>query len=360
MRVTIDATSALLRSAGIKAYTYYWVQHLRKLARPGEDIRAFPYLEDFGRLEHEASTLSRSATLPRLALLYGVNLGGAAVLDAVLRGSHIFHGSNQVRLAPRKTLLTATVHDLTCFLMPELHTPANVRADKAFADQVLKRADGLIAVSENTRQDAINILGIPPERITTIYSGVPEQYFTAPPTRRARPYVLSVGTIEPRKNLDGLLDAWKLMRPELRDAYDLVVAGPAGWGTESTLARIKEEAVYLGYVPEEKMPGLFAGATAFVYPSLYEGFGFPVVQAMASGVPVVTSNTSCLPEVAGGGALLVDPKSPREIANALEQLLESEEQRQRIGRIGQKRAQRYRWVICAAQSLDFFRAVAGR
>jgi alpha-1,3-rhamnosyl/mannosyltransferase len=244
--------------------------------------------------------------------------------------------------------------------MPELHTPANVRADQAFAEQVLKRADGLIAVSENTRQDAIRILGIPPERITTVYSGVAEEYFTAPPTKRSRPYVLSVGTIEPRKNLNGLLEAWKLMRPELRDAYDLVVAGPAGWGTEATLARIKEEAVYLGYVPEEQMPGLFAGASAFVYPSLYEGFGFPVVQAMASGVPVVTSNTSCLPEVAGGGALCVDPRSPQEITNALEKLLEDEELRERIGRTGLKRAQRYRWVICAAQSLDFFRAVAGK
>jgi alpha-1,3-rhamnosyl/mannosyltransferase len=139
-----------------------------------------------------------------------------------------------------------------------------------------------------------------------------------------------------------------------------VVAGPAGWGTEATLARIKEEAVYLGYVPEEQMPGLFAGASAFVYPSLYEGFGFPVVQAMASGVPVVTSNTSCLPEVAGGGALCVDPRSPQEIATALEQLLESQELRERVGRTGLKRAQRYRWVICAAQSLDFFRGVAGK
>lgn len=360
MRVTIDATSALLRSAGVKAYTYYWVQSLRKLARPGEEIRAFPYLKDFGRLEHEASTLSKRSTLPRLALLYGVNIGGPAVLDMVLRGSDIFHGSNQVRLAPRRACLTATVHDLTCFLMPELHTAANVRADQAFAEQVLKRADGLIAVSENTRQDAIRILGIPPERITTIYSGVAEEYFTAAPTKRPRPYVLSVGTIEPRKNLEGLLDAWKLLRPELRAEYDLVVAGAPGWGTEKTLARIQNEAVHLGYVPEEQMPGLFAGASAFVYPSLYEGFGFPMVQAMASGVAVVTSNTSCLPEVAGGGALCVDPKSPQEIATAIERLLESEDLRERTGRTGLKRAQRYRWVICAAQSLEFFRAIAGK
>lgn len=360
MRVTIDATSALLRSAGIKSYTYYWVKHLRELARPDEEIRAFPFLGDFGRLEHEASTLSKAATLPRLALLYAVNVFGAPVLDAVLRGSDIFHGSNQVRLAPRRAKLTATVHDLTCFLMPELHTPGNVRADKAFAEAVLKKADGLIAVSENTRQDAIRILGIKPERIRTIYSGVPEEYFSAIPAKRTKPYVLSVGTIEPRKNLDTLLDAWKLLRPDLRAAHDLVFAGPPGWGTEKTLARIKEEAVYLGYVPEEEMPGLFAGAAAFVYPSLYEGFGFPVVQAMAAGVPVVTSNTSCLPEVAGDGGLCVDPRSPKEIANAVERLLESGELRQHLRGNGRTKARRYQWDTCATQSLDFFRAVAGR
>ncbi len=319
-----------------------------------------PYLKDFGKLEHESSTLPRHATLPRLALLYGVNLGGAPVLDAVLRGADIFHGSNQVRLAPRRTKLTATIHDLTTYLMPELHTAGNVRADKSFAENVLCRADGLIAVSENTRQDAIRVLKIPEDRITTIYSGVAEEYFYAEPTPRKRPYVLCVGTIEPRKNLDTLLDAWKLVRADLREEYDLVFAGPAGWGNESTLARIQSEATYLGYVPEAEMPAaLFAAASVFVYPSLYEGFGFPVVQAMAAGVPVLTSNTSCLPEVTGDTALCVDPKSPQEIAHALERYLESKERRESHGLRGQKRAQRYRWVICAAQSLDFFRKIAG-
>ncbi len=360
MRVTIDATSALLRSAGVKSYTYHWVRSLQKLARPGEEIHAFPYLKDFGRLAHESSTLSKRQTIPRLALLYGVNIGGAPILDTVLRGSDIFHGSNQVRLAPRRARLTGTIHDLTAFLMPQLHTPGNVKADQAFAERVLKRADALIAVSENTRQDAIRVLNIDPEKITTIYSGVPEEYFGATPARKKKPYVLSVGTIEPRKNLDTLLDAWKLLPGDLRNEYDLIFAGPLGWGTEATLARIQREAKYLGYVQEEDMPALFAGATIFAYPSLYEGFGFPVVQAMAAGVPVLTSNTSCLPEVAGEGAICVDPKSPKEIAAALEKLLSSAELRATIASRGQKRAQRYRWIICAAQSLDLFRKITNR
>ncbi len=354
MRVTIDATSALLRSAGIKSYTYHWVRHLRAQAQ-GDQIRAFPYLNDFGRLDHEGSTIASWQTLPRLALLYFVNAPGNPALDWILAGSDIFHASNQVRRAPRRIKLTATVHDLTCWLMPQLHTPGNVRADRSFAENILRRADGLIAVSENTRQDAIRLLNIDPDKIQTIYSGIPKEYFDASPARRGRPYALFVGTIEPRKNLDLLLDAWCQVKPELRNEFDLVVAGPAGWGAEHTLVRLRAEAVYLGYVPETALPGLMAGATAFVYPSLYEGFGFPVVQAMAAGVAVLTSNNSCLPEIAGEAALLIDPRSASDIAQGLTRLLESESQRKLLAQRGRERAQQFRWETCAAKSLEFFR-----
>src|SRR5262249_53534883 len=158
--------------------------------------------------------------------------------------------SNQVRRAPRGVKLTATIHDLTCWLMPQFHTEGNIRADRNFADKILKRADALIAVSENTRQDAIRMLGISPDRIHTIYSGVAEEYFSAKPAPREKPYVLYVGTIEPRKNLDTLLDAWGQLNADLRRSFDLVIAGPEGWGSENTYARIRAEAVYAGYVPE--------------------------------------------------------------------------------------------------------------
>lgn len=356
MRVTIDATSTLLRSAGIKSYTYHWIRHLQRQAQ-GDQIRAFPYLGDLGRLDHEGSTIAAWQTLPRLALLYFVNAPGNPALDWILAGSDIFHASNQVHRAPRRIKLTATIHDLTCWLMPQLHTPANVRADRTFAENILQRANGLIAVSENTRQDAIRLLKINPDRIETIYSGVPKEYFDAQPARRDRPYALYVGAIEPRKNLDVLLDAWRQLKPELRHEFDLVIAGPPGWGAEHTLTRLRAEAVYLGYVPEAGMPGLMAGATVFVYPSLYEGFGFPVVQAMAAGVAVLTSNNSCLHEIAGGGALLVDPSSPLDIGRGLTKLLESESERTQLVQRGRERARQFRWETCAAKSLDFFQRV---
>src|ERR1044071_4013858 len=224
--------------------------------------------------------------------------------------------------------------------MPEVHTEATARADRSFAEHILKRADALIAVSENTRQDIIRVLGVRPERIRAIYSGVPDEYFDATPHQRQKPYVLYVGTVEPRKNLGTLLDAWGVLHPDLRCAFDLLVVGPEGWHSSATMARIRAESVYLGYVPETELPGVIAGATLFVYPSLYEGFGFPVVQAMAANVPVLCANTSCLPEVAGGAAALVDPRSVSEIAAQLNRLLESPEERSRLAQFGRPQAEK--------------------
>jgi glycosyltransferase involved in cell wall biosynthesis len=354
MRLLIDATSVLLRSAGVKNYTYRWIEHLRLLAR-NEQIRAFPFLDHLGPLTHERSNLTAWATYRRIAALH---LANAGAVDWFTKDADIFHMSNQVRRVPRKPKITATVHDLTCWLMPELHTAGNIKADRNFAGQVLKRADRLIAVSENTRQDAIRLLGIGPERIEVIYSGVAEVFFDAQPAPAERPYALFVGAIEPRKNLTVLLDAWQSSR--LYQDFDLRIAGPPGWSSRDTMARLAARPAgvqYLGYVAEDELPGLTAGAAVFVYPSLYEGFGFPVAQAMAAAVPVVTSNVSCLPEITGGGGIFVDPHSSEELASALKRLFADQALRQQYGRAGRQQAERYRWEQCARQSLAFFNKV---
>ncbi|MCC6343740.1 MAG: glycosyltransferase family 4 protein [Bryobacterales bacterium] len=369
MRVTVDATSLLLRSAGVKSYTYHWLHALRQQAGP-DRIRAFPFIRKTGELDHDRSMLPAWATYPRLAALFGANLTRAMLLDMCIAGSDIFHASNQIHYAPRGCLLTATVHDMTCWKMPELHTPANVEADRRFAERILKRAHGLIAVSESARQDAIEELDIPGERIVAIHSGVSDAYFQVSVTDvlelreiagLRKPYVLFVGTIEPRKNLDRLLDAWLSLPASLREEHELVIAGPTGWAREtdkrleSGLAGVRR----LGYVAEDALPALTAGALAFAYPSLYEGFGFPVAQAMAAGVPVLTSNISALPEITGDAAELVDPFSIAEIRCSLERLLTSPSKREEMAARGKERARNYRWSRCAARSLRFFGQVLG-
>lgn len=359
MRILIDATPLLLRSAGVKNYTYYWIRHLRREAG-ADQILTYPAMDELPALNHERSILGPARTLLHLGRVYGANHAAALpVLQWTMSRADVFHVSNQIRRPPRNLPLTATVYDVTTRLMPEMHTAANLRAEESVTENVFRKAAGLIAISENTKQDAVRALRLDPCRIEVIYPGVPDVYFHARPRPAEKPYVLYVGAIEPRKNVDTLLDAWQGFR--LRSDFDLVIAGASGWGAAKTVARLAAQPAgvrYLGYVPEDELPGWFAGATAFVYPSLYEGFGFPIAQAMAAGVPVITSNTSCLPEVAGDGALLVDARSVAEIQTALEKLLTSPALRQQLGEAGIARARReYRWDICARKSLEFFRSL---
>jgi glycosyltransferase involved in cell wall biosynthesis len=359
MRILVDATSLLLRSAGIKTQVWHWIQALRQ-AGGEHEIAAFPWLAEIGELNHEASVRGRLATVSRLGMLAFLNLPGNPGMDSVTRGFDVFHASNMVRNPPRRPALTATVHDLTCRMMPEFHTSANIRADEYYAQGILGRASGIVAVSESSKRDAIRELRLDAERIHVIHPGIDARFFDAKPEPSSKPYVLFVGTIEPRKNVDTLLDAWLQLAPDIRDAYDLVIAGPSGWKSSGTMSRIKTTpgVRYEGYVSESRLPAFTAGATAFAFPSLYEGFGFPPVQAMAAGVPTIVSNVSSLPELAGDAALLVDPKSPGELASALERLLTSPESRSDLGRRGRKRAARFTWDACAQRSLQFFETIS--
>jgi glycosyltransferase involved in cell wall biosynthesis len=359
MQILIDATALLVRSAGVKNYTYYWIQSLWEQAR-NERIVTLPAMASLAALKHEQSILGGARTSLHLARVFAANLSPLLpVLRWTMPRADIFHASNQIRFPPKGLKLTATVYDMTCRLLPEFHTTANILADESLAKNVLSKADRLIAISENSRQDAARLLRLDPQRIEVIYPGVPEVYFGAQARPSERPYLLYLGTIEPRKNVDTLLDAWEGSR--LRSDFDLVIVGSNGWSSEHTLARLAARPLgvrYLGYVPEDELPGLMAGARAFVYPSLYEGFGLPVAQAMAAGVPVITSNTSCLPEVAGEGALLVDPRSAEEIRAAMEKLLTSPTMQRELRAAGLERAQReYRWEISGRKSLEFFRRV---
>jgi len=332
----------------------------------------YPFTHAPGSLHHDRGVESGVPNW-RLFLVAAMNLPELhPFVQALVPEAELLHGSPQLRLPPRARFLTSHIHDLTCWLMPEFHTAGNVKAARQMADHAWRRADGLIAVSNSARDDATRLLRLNPERIAVIYHGVPETYFAVPPADIAamksrfdleKDYVLNVGTVEPRKNIDRLLDAWLTLPADVREAFDLVIAGPAGWKAEATLARLRQEPVrYLGYVGESDLAALTAGAAAHAYPSLYEGFGFPLAQAMACGIPSITSNVSSMPEVAAGSALLVDPLSVLELRDALLRLLTSESVRTELGSAGRVWAlQHYRWEAVGRQSWAFFdRVVNGR
>jgi len=369
MRISVDASPLLLRSAGVKNYLYHWIHALQRTSSE-HSVAPYPFIGSVGALTHESSVMSLLHTAPRIAWLLASNRFSFPRRLAA-GNAQVFHVTNQVHEGVKGMALTATVHDMTCWLTPEFHTEANIKADKRFADKILTKADGLIAVSEHTRQDAIRLLNLNPEKIVAIHSGVPDAYFdvTDAEAKRVRerlnlnkPFILHIGTIEPRKNLDALLDAYLLLPQSVRDEVEIVFAGPLGWAASTTSQRIVSGLPgvrYLGYVPESDIPGLTRAATVFAYPSLYEGFGFPAAQAMAAGVPVLTSNNSCLPEVTGPGAIHVDPRSPAAIRDGLDKLLGSPATAAEIAAAGRRKAEEeYRWDRCAIRSWQFFQQFA--
>jgi alpha-1,3-rhamnosyl/mannosyltransferase len=363
LKIVIDATSTLLPSAGVKNYVYWWVQALLRRAPPGT-ISVYPFLHNLGELDHLRPSTGRGAWLRRMFVNLA-NIRGNPMVDMLYSGAGVFHASQHLANPPRRPALTATVFDMTCWLLPETHTPENVEATKRYAERILRRADGLIAISESTRRDACEILKLPADRIEVIYPGIADHFFDVSDGaaeaarlkyRLDRPYLLHIGMLEPRKNIGRLLDAYNLLPESVRSDCKLVLAGPFGWRSERLAERLNSQpgARVLGYVPEADLSGLLKGAHALIYPSLYEGFGFPLAQAMAAGVPAIASNVSSLPEIAGDAALLVDPLNAGELSAAIERVLVSSDTRARLSASGPSRARKFNWNQCADQSLRFF------
>ncbi|MFY8096147.1 MAG: glycosyltransferase family 4 protein [Niveispirillum sp.] len=243
----------------------------------------------------------------------------------------VVHGPNF--FAPGAGLPTVvTVHDLSTMFYPEAHPPTRVRRVGLMLDEAVRRGFHILTDATATRHDIITTLGVAPDRVSVAPLGVGHPFgpTTAMERRDALAtyglhdggYCLSVATTEPRKNLSRLIDAYAALPLDLRRAYPLILAGAAGWrnaGLLRKIAAMEREGWgrQLGFVPQGHLPALYGGARLFVYPSIYEGFGLPVIEAMACGAPVVTSNASTLPEVAGGAALLANPLDEGDISQCL-------------------------------------------
>jgi alpha-1,3-rhamnosyl/mannosyltransferase len=284
----------------------------------------------------------------------------------------VFHGPNFF-LPPCADTGVVTVHDLSVFKFPETHPAERVRHFERDFSRSMAQASHLITDTETVRQEVIEFLGWPEDRITSIPLGVSEQFSPKLPEDlrlvlsryKLKPggYCLCVSTLEPRKRIDKLLKAYSLMPLGVRFAYPLILVGSDGWLNESlhqTIDQGKREGWlhYLGFVPEEDLPVLFSGARLFVYPSIYEGFGLPVIEAMASGVPVVTSDRSCLPEVTQGAALLVDPDAIEVFALAIERGLFDDSWRLMAINQGLITARGYSWNRCVAETVSVYQNLA--
>ena len=262
-----------------------------------------------------------------------------------------------------------TVHDLVAFLFPETIPRKYAVYMRWLLTRVVKRADRIISVSYNTKEDLVRILGVDPEKITVVHEAAQPQFRPIKDENKLEqvrrrygipgPFIYHVGNIEPRKNLVRLVKAFMLARQRLHSPVRLVITGQKGWLTGKLFRslgglELGDHVIFTGYVPHQELPLLMNAARAFVFPSLYEGFGLPVLEAMSCGTPVVTSNISSLPEIVGRAAVLVDPNDLDSIAEGMVRVLEDEGLRWKLSAEGLVQARRFSWDKAAQETLRVF------
>lgn len=285
---------------------------------------------------------------------------------------YLFHSPN-FSLPPVEGRAVVTLHDLSVFHFPQFHPRDRVNYLRDQIAHSIERADHLVTDSAFVRDELLQLFKLPAARVTAVPLGVdasfrprPEGELQAVMARyglRAGAYLLSVGTIEPRKNLAALLRAYRRLDPAQRRQYPLVIAGAYGWNSGPLMAQVEQmrgagELIYLDYVPEPDLPALYAGAAAFCYLSFYEGFGLPVLEAMASGVPVICASGSALDELCAGSAEQADPEDDNGILASLQKALDDPAWRSLARERGLARAATFTWQRSARRLAEVFAELA--
>jgi glycosyltransferase involved in cell wall biosynthesis len=291
----------------------------------------------------------------------------------LLAGRHdILHFPHDSRVAWKREKFIVTIHDLKPLLFESLRLRWNLNRmiERLFVGTCLERVDHILTDSYASRRDIIHHLQVPVDRVTVVYPGVDGQRFRPASDQGEphsvelrRPVVLSVAGADPTKNINTLIDAFGRLPPALRDAHDLILVGDFRHRHDVRervrQAGIESRTVFMGVVGDERLIRLYQHATVFVFPSLYEGFGFPVLEAMACGCPVISSDAASLPEVAGEAAILVNPTDVRSLTQELERVLKDPALRETLRRRGLRQAAFFPWDRTAQETVAVYEKVAG-
>jgi glycosyltransferase involved in cell wall biosynthesis len=370
MRVAINAQLLSGRRFGIENYLYHLLEALKRIDgdnqyelfvnSPVKELSGAPFRQ-------VVSNLPVHNSLTRI-------LWEQTVMPFLAGRADVFHNPDHVLpFAPIRARTVITVHDLAFYVVPETFSFRKRAYKKLVTPQSLRRANAIVADSHSTKRDVVELFRVPADKVTVVHPGVNPE-FTRIGDRHAlsafrasrglgRPFILFVGTIEPRKNIARLIEAFEIVRGKGATDLDLVIAGGDGWLSESIYRRARsspsrEHISFSGFIPAEELPLLYNCAEVFAFPSLYEGFGLPPLEAMACGVPVVTARVSSLPEVVGDSALSVSPSDAEELAHALERACGDTELRRQLVASGLERAKRFTWDDCAIRTRAVYKRAA--
>ncbi|MGC9469391.1 MAG: glycosyltransferase family 4 protein [Anaerolineae bacterium] len=371
MSIYVDVSAAVHRRAGLGRYAESLAHAL--MQRIPERLALF-----YNR-EHGIEPLAGLDGLPANTVALGykpwrmlVWMGQAARIpfNRLVPGAAIFHATEHLLMPLRGIPTVLTVHDLIPQLLPEHHKPLNRWYLRWTMPLYCRRADHIIAVSEATRRDLIDLYQLPPEKITVIHEAAAPRFRPQPLAAQERVrdayglperFLLYVGTIEPRKNLERLLGAWTPLYQE-GTVPPLVLVGKRGWLSDGFFESLEASparsgVILTGYVPDADLPAIYSAATAFVWPSLYEGFGLPPLEAMACGTPVVCAKASSMPEVVGDAALLFAPEDEAALRAALRRIVGDGELREALRERGFTRAAAFSWARTAEQTVRVYEGI---
>jgi glycosyltransferase involved in cell wall biosynthesis len=368
-RIGIDITSALTQGAGIGRYTRELVGALVETNQT-ESFVLFSAKQPAqvpvaARIPQAANVSYHQAPVSErwlYRLWYRLDL--PIRVEWVTGKLDLFHSPDFVLPPVAHDIPTLlTVHDLSFVHFPETFTPSLVNYLNKIVPRSVSRSSHILADSEATRRDLLEMYQVPLDKITVLYSGVNKRFKPVNKERRLqvvrdkygvgrRPYILSVGTLQPRKNYEMLIRAFRPVAAA--NPHNLVIAGGKGWLYDRMIEEISRQGLedrvqLVGFVDDEDLPALYSDASLFAYPSLYEGFGLPLLEAMACGVPVLNSNASCLPEVAGAATKQLPPNDQQTWSVAMMSLLSNAEERSRMVAAGFLQARRFTWERAAQQ-----------
>ena len=373
MHVVIDAQPLLEPLAGIGRYTN---SMLRALGRIDSRNQYYLYYGASFRQSRAALPHFDSPNFHRKLIRFPGRVFrflteklNVLPVGSLLGNYDLYHGMNYH--VPRVAFPSiVNIYDLSYLLFPQYFTRRRLNDIRGKVTSSIERADRILTGSESAKADIVNFLKVPEERVEVTPLGVEEAFkpqgseevnLIRKKHNLPERFILFVGTIEPRKNIINLLRAYhKLGRSDI----GLVVAGGHGWLFEEIFREVSRlnlrgKVMFPGRVPETDLPALYSAASVFVYPSVYEGFGFPPLEAMACGAAVITSNTSSLPEIVGDAGILVNPEDAGEIAGAIGSVLDDDSKRENMRAKGIERAKRFSWEKCARETLRLYREVAG-
>ena len=372
MNITIDVSPAVHHRAGMGRHAAELVEALHKLCRGNDEIQLRVFYTEAGRADPQGAI----ATLPpyhtrlaykpwRLSAMMSHFL--RLPFDRLYGSPDIVHATDHL-LPHVRAGSVFTLHDLIFEIFPEHHKRYNYTFLKLMMPRFLRAAEQIISVSEHSKRDAVRLYGVEASKITVIYNAVDTRYqvatddavLSAVRQRYALPesFILHVGTIEPRKNLGRLLDAFGALKAEFQE-LKLVLVGKKGWLYEPFFEQLaasglESEVIFPGFVAEADLPAIFQLATVFAFPSVYEGFGLPPLEALASGTPVVCSNASSLPEVVGDAGLLVSPDDTHALTAALRRVLTDPDLQNELKHLGPLQAAKFTWEEAARKTLKVY------